>query len=68
MNAQTMTLDEIRRIGLETLNDRLGAVGTIRFIQQTETGWGDYTADREKWLGNPDLSTLFEKIKTSGEL
>ncbi len=65
MNAQLMTLEDIRKVGLDLLNERLGAVGTIRFIQQTENGWGDYTTEREKWLGNPELSTLYDAIKAS---
>jgi len=65
MNAQAMTLEEIRNVGLAVLNERLGAVGTVRFIQQTETGWGDYTAERGQWLGNPDLSMLFDAIKST---
>jgi hypothetical protein len=48
MNAQPMTLEQIRKVGLDLLNERLGAVDTVRFIQQTETGWGDYTAEREQ--------------------
>ncbi len=65
MNAQPMTLEQIRKVGLDLLNERLGAVDTVRFIQQTETGWGDYTAEREQWLGNPDLAALFDEIKAS---
>jgi hypothetical protein len=60
---QTMTLDEIRKIGLDVLNEHLDAVGAARFIQQTEIGWGDYTTERERWLGNPSLSDTFDKIK-----
>ena len=63
MNAQPMTLEQIRKVGLDLLYERLGAVDTVRFIQQTETGWGDYTAEREQWLGNPDLGALFDEIK-----
>ena len=37
----------------------------IRFLQQFEMGWGDYTKDREQWLGNPKLEDLFEAIKNS---
>ena len=65
MNAQPMTLEQIRKVGLDLLNERLGAVDTVRFIQQTETGRGDYTAEREQWLGNPDIDTLFNKIKAT---
>jgi hypothetical protein len=36
-----------------------------RFLQQTEAGSGDYTKDREKWLGDPDLKELFDSIKSS---
>lgn len=60
-----MTLDQIRTIGIDALSQSLGPVGMIRFLQQTETGWGDYTSEREKWLNDPDLRELFTQIKAS---
>lgn len=45
----SLTLDEIRRQGLEALRDRLGIVGMIRFLQQFETGSGDYARERHAW-------------------
>lgn len=65
MNALGMTLDQVRAIGIDALSRSLGPVGMIRFLQQTETGWGDYTTDREKWLSDPDLRELFTAIKAS---
>lgn len=65
MNTQTMTLDQIKMIGIDALSQSLGLVGMIKFLQQTETGWGDYTKDREKWLNDPDLRGLFNAIKAS---
>lgn len=65
MNAQTMTLDQIKKVGIDALIQYLGVVGMIRFLQQSETGWGDYTKDREKWLNDPDLNELFNAIKAS---
>ena len=65
MNTQMMTLDQIRKIGMDALNQYLGLVGTIKFLQQNEIGWGDYTKDREEWLGDPDLKELFNAVKTS---
>lgn len=65
MNAQNMTLDQIRPAGIDALSQNLGLVGMIRFLQQAEMGWGDYTKDREKWLGNPELKELFSAIKSS---
>ena len=45
-----LTLAEIRREGFQALLDRLGPAGAIRFLQQCDTGHGDYTRDRHKWL------------------
>ncbi len=60
-----MTLDQIRKVGIDALNQKLGLVGAIRFLQQTETGWGNYTKDRKKWPSDPDLKELFDAIKSS---
>jgi hypothetical protein len=37
----------------------------VRFLQQSETGWGNYTVEREQWLGDPDLEALAKKIQMS---
>jgi len=73
MITATTSLDEIRRIGLEALLERLGPVGMIRFLQQVETGcclsagYGDYTTDRESWLTEIDLDTLVSKIQEQSQ-
>jgi hypothetical protein len=56
-------LNEIRRKGLEILMEPLGPVGMVRFLQQFETGYGDYTAERESWLTETNLDTLGSKIR-----
>ena len=58
-----LTLDEIRRQGMKALVRELGPVGAIRFLQQYETGSGNYSEERHGWLGNPDLTTLVERIR-----
>ncbi|CAK8718041.1 MAG: hypothetical protein D3920_07665 [Candidatus Electrothrix sp. AW2] len=60
-----MTLEQVRRIGITALAQKLGTVGMVRFLQQSETGWGDYTKERKQWLGNPDLKELFDAVKDS---
>ena len=65
MSSQAMTLEQVRRIGITALAQKLGAVGMVRFLQQSETGWGDYTKERQQWLGNPDLKELFDAVKDS---
>src|SRR5262245_21124758 len=49
------TLDDIRREGLLALRRRLGRAGMIRFLQQFETGHGDYAADRKAWVDRISL-------------
>lgn len=63
MSAPTMTLDQIRRQGLAALHRELGPVGMVRFLQQFETGSGDYTAERHAWLGDPDVRTLVRGVR-----
>jgi hypothetical protein len=64
MNASDLTLEEIRERGLRALLKELGPVGMIRFLQQFETGHGDYTRDRFQWLGNPSLDDLLRQIES----
>lgn len=52
------TLEEIRRQGLEALRRSLGRAGMIRFLQQFETGHGDYSQLRRKWLEDTSLEDL----------
>jgi hypothetical protein len=62
MNAQTMTLMQIRNAGLEALMRELGPVGTIRFLQQYEIGKGDYSQERHAWLDELDIQTIAEQV------
>ena len=48
MKTKTLTLYEIRTIGFEALLRELGPAGAIRFIQQYESGHGDYTRNRKR--------------------
>jgi hypothetical protein len=50
VNVQLMTPQQIRVAGLAALTRELGLVGMIRFMQQFETGQGDYSVDRHQWL------------------
>jgi len=58
-----MTMNEIRRTGIQLLTQNLGAVGMVRFLQQSELGWGDYTKERSQWLGNPTVDEIAAEIK-----
>jgi len=57
------TNEEIRREGLHALLDRLGPAGTIRFLQQYESGSGDYSQERHAWLDNVTVDDIIEDIQ-----
>ena len=63
MNTVTMTLEQIRLTGLRALSRDLGAVGLVRFLQQFETGYGDYTAERRLWLGESSAEEIAQEIE-----
>ena len=63
MNPTTMTLEQIRFTGLRALSRDLGPVGLVRFLQQFETGYGDYTAERHRWLGERTVQDLAQEIE-----
>lgn len=52
------TLDEIRREGLDALRERLGRADMIRFLQQFETGEGDYARQRHRWVDQTTLEDI----------
>ncbi|HZH89811.1 MAG TPA: hypothetical protein VEX70_04235 [Pyrinomonadaceae bacterium] len=63
MSTQNLTLEELRRAGIEALTRELGAAGMARFLQQFETGWGDYSVERHQWLDQGNVQTLAEQIR-----
>jgi hypothetical protein len=52
------TLDEVRREGLAALEERLGRVDMVRFLQQFETGSGDYARERRSWVDKTTLEDI----------
>ena len=58
-----MTLEQIRVNGLKALSRDLGPVGLVRFLQQFETGYGDYTSERHAWLDKHRVREIAEEIK-----
>ena len=63
MSRRTMSLRQIREVGLEALTEALGPMGMVRFLQQFERGTGDYTKNRKKWLTGISLQNILKEIK-----
>ncbi len=56
-------LEQVRLAGLKALVRDLGSVGMVRFLQQFETGHGDYTAERHTWLGKRTVKELGDELE-----
>lgn len=67
MNGQTMSLEQIRIAGMEAMARELGIVGMVRFLQQFETGHGDYSKDRHQWLDDQDMDIVLKRIREKRE-
>lgn len=65
MTTQHPPLHEINREGHAALIRELGVVGALRFLSQFTTGRGDYTAEREIFLGGETLEELFEQVQAA---
>ncbi len=63
MSTQTMSPIVIRKAGLEAVAKKLGPLGMVRFLQQFETGLGDYTRERTQWLKDMDIHEIVTEIK-----
>ena len=44
---------EIRNVGIKALQEALGPVGMVKFMQQYDMGYGDYTREKQE---QPDIS------------
>jgi hypothetical protein len=56
----------IRKVGLEAVAKRLGPLGMVRFLQQFESGRGDYTKERDQWLKDADIKEIISKTRKKG--
>ncbi len=50
--------NELRRVGIDALVKSLGHLGMVRFIQQFDTGKGNYTKERAELLDSLSLDTI----------
>ncbi len=55
-------IEQIREEGIEVLVKKLGPDGMIRFIQQFDSGRGDYTKDRHGILERYTIDDIVSEI------
>jgi hypothetical protein len=54
----------LRKLGLEALCKSLGPIGMVRFLQQYETGTGDYAKERDLWLKDINIESIAVELKS----
>jgi hypothetical protein len=54
---------EVIEQGYNVLIQSLGVTDTIRFIQYFSPGKGDYTKERQQWLGKTSLEEVLQEMK-----
>ena len=57
------TLHEVKQEGIRILMKSLGPADAIRFLQQYDRGYGDYTAERHKLLANLTRGQILQEIR-----
>lgn len=61
-NVNVKSQAALRAAGMQVLVESLGPVGFARFIQQFETGYGDYT--KEKYLNSgPSMDEIEQELQ-----
>jgi len=58
-----MTPEQLRRLGMEALDKKLGPVGAVRFLQLFDGGAGDYTRERKELLKDLDVPAIVGEIR-----
>jgi hypothetical protein len=58
------TPEQIRREGLNALEDRLGRAGMLRFLQQFDRGHGDYATERHAWVDSTTMADIKSQLQT----
>jgi hypothetical protein len=58
-----MTPVELNQKGFQALLDKLGYVDAVRFIKQFDNGQGNYTQERDQWLGELTLEEIWADLQ-----
>lgn len=65
MSTEIRPLSEINQQATSILAREMGIADALRFLSQFSNGSGDYTAEREKWLGSLSLEQITSTIKAN---
>ena len=58
---------EIQESAFKLLHKQLGITNLIRFMQQYDKGYGNYTTDRDEWQKGYTVDSLLDEIEARGK-
>jgi len=62
MTVKAMPLNELTASAIRILCREIGVVNTARFIQQFTAGYGDYTQERDRIIGEQTVDEIVAEI------
>ena len=68
MKLDTRPLSEITREAVQLLYKEIGAVNTIRFVNQFHAGYGNYTEERDRLFTNLTVDDIVAEIKRARKI
>ncbi len=63
MSIEIRPLGELNQQATTILAREIGIADTLRFLSQFSSGSGDYTKERDQWLGDLPLDQITSEIK-----
>jgi hypothetical protein len=63
-SVEQMTDEQLERHALEILGRELGPLGLARFLRAFRSGTGNYTAERNRWLGKTTVRSVTKPAKS----
>ena len=66
-----MPLPVLREKGFAVLMRELGPANALRFLHLYQTGTGNYTTEREQWLGSltsEEIDAEIKQLKLKGDI
>lgn len=63
MSIEIRPLRELNQQATTILAREMGIADTLRFLSQFSNGSGDYTKERDQWLGDLPLEQITSEIK-----
>ncbi len=58
------TEQEVQKLGIDILYQKLGATDFIRFMQQFNQGYGNYTEDRQQWQKDYSVDAILAEMES----